>query len=448
MIATGAVLVLVIGLVGYGIIEENFILPSQPVALVNETAISTESFQARVRYERSQLVNQYLNTVQTIDQFGGDQNIISLFIDTLSQIELQLQNTSFLGNEVLDILIDDEVIRQEASDLDISISETDIDEALEEAFGFYPDGTPTPTASPVPLPTSTLSALQFSLVSPTPPPTEVLTATTSTPEATTIPDEATPPVEGTPVEGTDPTPTLAPTLTATPYTREAYEESLQLAVENLTREISFSDNDLRSLIAAQLYRGRVFEVVTADTPREQDQVWARHILVEDEETAREILAQLEAGEDWTELAAEFSTDTSNKDAGGDLGWFGRGRMVAPFETVAFALQIGQISEPVESDFGWHIIQVIGHETRTLSANDYDQLRAEVFDAWLTEARSRNTVEIIDSWIERIPTEPSIPPQLSTAALQQSALQPTAPARETLPGPVIEEPAVEPTTAPE
>ncbi len=389
LVSAGAVLVLVLGLVGYGIIEENFIQPSQPVAYVNGAPISTDSFQARVRYERSQLVNQYLNTVQTIDQFGGDQNIISLFIDTLRQIELQLENTSFIGNQVLDNLIDDEIIQQEAPNLEITVSEAEIDQALEEAFGFYPDGTPTPTATPILLPTSTLSAEQLSLVSPTPPPTEVLTATTTTPEAASTPEaEATPVAETTPAENQDPTPTLAPTLTATPFTREAYQESLQLAIDNLSGEISFSEADLRNLIKGQLYRQRVFEAVTADTPREQDQVWARHILVslEDEELAKEIRARLDAGEDWTDLAAEYSTDTSNKDRGGDLGWFGRGRLVAPFENVAFALQIGQISEPVESEFGWHIIQVLGHETRQLSAADYDQLRAEVFDAWLTEAR--------------------------------------------------------------
>jgi parvulin-like peptidyl-prolyl isomerase len=449
LVSAGAVLLLVLGLVAYGVIEQNFIQPSQPVAYVNGAPIPTDSFQARVRYERSQLVNQYLNTVQTIDQFGGDQNIISLFIDTLRQIELQLQNTSFIGNEVLDNLINDELIRQEAPNLEISVSKEEIDQALEEAFGYFPDGTPTPTATPIQLPTSTLSALQLTLVSPTPPPTEVLTATTSTPAAPSTPEnEATPEADATPAEGTDPTPTLAPTLTATPFTREAFEASLQLAIDNLSGEISFAEADLRNLIEGQLYRQRVFESVTADTPREQDQVWARHILLVDEETAQEVLSRLDAGDDWTDLAAEFSTDTSNKDRGGDLGWFGRGRLVAPFENVAFALQIGQISEPVESEFGWHIIQVLGHETRQLSAADYDQLRATVFDAWLTDLRDRNNIEILDTWVERVPTEPSIPPQLSTVALQQNAIQPTLPAGEGPPLPATEAPVVEPTSAPE
>ena len=71
------------------------------------------------------------------------------------------------------------------------------------------------------------------------------------------------------------------------------------------------------------------------------------------------------------LAMELSADTGSGAMGGDLGWFGKGQMVSEFETAAFALEIGQVSEPVQSDFGWHIIQVLGRTTVPMTASQYE-----------------------------------------------------------------------------
>lgn len=88
----------------------------------------------------------------------------------------------------------------------------------------------------------------------------------------------------------------------------------------------------------------------------EEQIEASHILVEDEETANEILEQLEAGGDFAELAKEHSIDGSAAN-GGQLGFFGKGQMVEPFEEAAFALEVNEITGPVESDFGFHIIKL-------------------------------------------------------------------------------------------
>lgn len=89
----------------------------------------------------------------------------------------------------------------------------------------------------------------------------------------------------------------------------------------------------------------------------QDEVHARHILVKTEAEAKDIEKQLAGGASFEDLAKAKSTDTGSAANGGDLGFFGRGQMVKPFEDAAFALEPGKISDPVQSQFGWHIIKV-------------------------------------------------------------------------------------------
>jgi parvulin-like peptidyl-prolyl isomerase len=97
--------------------------------------------------------------------------------------------------------------------------------------------------------------------------------------------------------------------------------------------------------------------------------------------------------------------------GGDLGWFSRGVMVKEFDDVAFTLAIGEISQPVKSQFGWHIIQVLGHETRALTSHEYDQLLQKTFQDWLDGQRKSGDVKIFDYWAERVPTQPVLPENL-------------------------------------
>lgn len=90
---------------------------------------------------------------------------------------------------------------------------------------------------------------------------------------------------------------------------------------------------------------------------QKEQVKASHILVEDEATAKKVKKELESGKDFAELAKEYSTDASNAAKGGDLGYFGKGEMAKEFEEAAFGMKVGEVSAPVKTDFGYHIIKV-------------------------------------------------------------------------------------------
>jgi len=175
------------------------------------------------------------------------------------------------------------------------------------------------------------------------------------------------------------------------------------------KEFNLTEEDLNKIIKAQILRNKVRDAITVDLVPEQEQVWARHILLEDEETALEVLELLKEGGDFGALAQEHSTGPSGPN-GGDLGWFKKEMMVEPFGEVAFSMEIGEISEPVETEFGWHIIQVLGHEMRPLSSEEFEQMKQEYFTTWLQEKREGADIQIFDYWIDRVPTKPEVPVQ--------------------------------------
>ncbi|MCB0022069.1 MAG: peptidyl-prolyl cis-trans isomerase [Caldilinea sp.] len=120
--------------------------------------------------------------------------------------------------------------------------------------------------------------------------------------------------------------------------------------------------------------------------------------------AQEIRQRLVDGEDFATLAAEYSDDPGSAANGGDLGWFGKGRMVAPFEEAAFALAVNEISEPVKTDFGYHIIEVLERDdAREKDAAQIEQERAQAFDTWLQEQRNAADVQRPENLTNLLPT---------------------------------------------
>jgi foldase protein PrsA len=157
-----------------------------------------------------------------------------------------------------------------------------------------------------------------------------------------------------------------------------------LAANNL------SDTEIRDLIAQDLlFKGLMENHSTAEVA---EQVWASHILVEDEETGQEILDRLAKGEDFADLASEFSVDPGSKDQGGDLGWFPRGMMVPAFEEAAFAMEAGETSGLVESPFGYHIILVHEKAERELDPAYSAQVQQQQFQTWFDSEYANASID--------------------------------------------------------
>ena len=123
--------------------------------------------------------------------------------------------------------------------------------------------------------------------------------------------------------------------------------SMSLKIEELLRpSISITEEEMREYFEEN-----------KETFAVEEQVKASHILTETEEAAAEVKEKLDAGEDFAELAKQYSIDEANKNYGGDLGIVKRGEMVPEFEEAAFSMEAGSISEPVKTQFGYHIIKV-------------------------------------------------------------------------------------------
>jgi peptidyl-prolyl cis-trans isomerase D len=392
-IAIGVV-AFVILILAYGYLDLVYLQARQPVAEVNGEKITSKEFEARVMMQRNQLLNQYMQYLQYQQLFGLD------VTTQLDQIQASLDTPTSVGQQVLDALVDEALIRQEAQRRGISVTAEEVETFTRGQFNFFPDGTPTPTITPTEVTVTypTLSAAQLELVTATPVPTE---GPTSTPPPTATPD-----LSATATFTSTPAPTATPSPTATPYTIEGYQGRFDEALKGV-EDIGLTEKQYRQLFETELLRTKLFDAVTADTPKEDEQVWARHILVEDEPTAKTVLERLKNGEDFATLATELSQDTGSAANGGDLGWFGKGQMVPEFETAAFALEDGEISEPIQSNFGWHIIQKLGHTTVPLSASAYQQARQTAFDEFLANLREESDVTIYDYWVERVPTSPNL-----------------------------------------
>lgn len=319
VLSATVVIVLAVGLI---------VQSQQAIAVVNGKPVRVTDYQKRLRFWASN----YNNTAGP---------------DAFARLEPD-QKAGFY-QQVADAMIEEALIEQEAARNSVSVSDDEVEIEIEEQwFGHYRNP-PTPTPSPTPNPEST------------------------------------------------PTPESSPFPTATPDTPEAYQEQYDEFVNNVLKPARVSEADFRRMVRIGLLREKLQPILVPTVPTEEDQVHfryivatdalqaaqkradleagtttevhARHILVDTEEAALDILKRLEDGEDFAALAAELSTDESNKDQGGDLGWFGRGQMVPEFEQAAFEGEIGVYPTPVQTQFGFHVLEILAREDRAYTAEE-------------------------------------------------------------------------------
>ncbi|GAA4418997.1 peptidylprolyl isomerase [Acidovorax lacteus] len=168
------------------------------------------------------------------------------------------------------------------------------------------------------------------------------------------------------------------------HTRGANQAALQIARDRVLSDLQLLQLDERNRPNSMVLDQRARDVYRAEGEKRfaiPDEVRASHILIAKgdgaEQKAKALLQDLKNGKDFEALAKEHSADPGSAAKGGDLGSFSRGRMVKPFEDAAFALQPGQLSEVVESQFGYHIIKVT--ERKPGGVKPYEEVRDTLYE---------------------------------------------------------------------
>jgi len=167
----------------------------------------------------------------------------------------------------------------------------------------------------------------------------------------------------------------------------------QAAFEQLLKKTGQTLDDARALQKTQMLNNKMRDRVVG-TIQAVEQIHARHILVDSQAAAQALLAQIQGGADFAQIAQQSSRDTVTKANGGDLGWFARGTLVSKeVEDAAFALQPGQLSNVVQSAFGYHIVQTLERDpARKLEGDQLLKVQQQAMENWLNGLRAQAKVQ--------------------------------------------------------
>jgi parvulin-like peptidyl-prolyl isomerase len=360
LIASAAIAAVIMIIMLVGVISELVIKPGQPVARVNDTEIRSEQFQERVRLERSQTIEQIL---QYAALFGVEQ---------VYGFAAQLDDYESVGEQVLEAMIDEALVRQGAAQLGINVSDDEVSRYLEEQIGYYRDGTPTlqPTLTPIP--------------SPTP-----ITDTVATPA-----------------------PTLTPQPTPTLVTEEVYKDFYQQQL-SLYKQLGVREETYRGIFQIQLLVEKVRERLMEGEPVEIDQVEAQALVLSNENDLNSYLERLQSGESFEDLMAEARDNSEDEINARSISWTPREELAEQYGAeaaeIAFSLTVGEYKDVVVSEQYW-ILYVTGREERPLAASTLRAREDQVLTEWLTGLREAAEIEKYDSWRKRVPREPALDPR--------------------------------------
>lgn len=378
----------------------------RPIAMVNGQPLSIETFQARIRFARWQYASQIR---QLYELTGGDIWLIEQYAgEQLSD----LQFPDSMGSKRLDQMEEDLIIAQGAAKLGITVDEAAVDEqirlsmAAQAGLSLPSDEMPPPTHMPTPT---------------------LLVSFTPTPLA-------------------EQTPTMTPSATAT-LDRTQLEATLQQTTDDFYTDAAaqgLSHSTLRMEFYYQALRQAVHDELAKSIPTEELQVNARYILISfdpenvgnitpptsEQKTvalnrAEAVLAALRNGEPFADLARSTSDDMASAEQGGELSWANPDEFVDPFKVAVLKADIGEIVGPVETEFGYFIIQVLGRDIRPLTEAELNRRQWQAYEDWLDAEKASTTIIRRDDWMDYIPDTPTYDDLLGDILPSESAINATA-----------------------
>ncbi len=353
MIIAAVVVTLILGVLIFGAVNELVLKPNKPVARVGNVTIPAKAFQARVRYQRLQIrgqIAQYQNILAQIDPNDEQmQSLYQQFTATMSSLENQLKPelATLLGGNVLNQMVEEELVRQEAAARGLTVSDAEVQTAIEQMMGYDR--------------------------------TAVYTDTTNLPSGV---------------------------LSSEAEFNEVYKNFKQdwLDVSKLT------ENDFRAMVKAELLRDKIKEALGAELEKTADQVLVTFFFVPDEASGNELYDRFQKGESVEDLMKALEDDGKDETYAFAMSeWqpigFYSGQFGADLEKVIFNTPVNKMSKPQPTSGGGYVLFYInGHEERELSDSVLQSKIDARYNEWLQQARTERS-ELFEVWQELVPTTP-------------------------------------------
>lgn len=382
LVATlGVVAVLALMSLAGGLIYENVVKPNTVLAKVGDDEITREDYW---KYQTVQLYQQANQYEMFASQVEGSQR--TQFLTFSSQLRAQAESvwgTTDVSDEVVAQMVEDQVYLKAAEDMNLDLGDSAV-----EAFAlqqFAPEGAElvTPYPEPTLIPTRAAWATQTAEAEATQ--QAEMAREMGTPVASPV-------VDATPVGDATPSGSATPEVGREEALMQASSDFGLFEEEALDSANMSTSEYYDMIVRPQLARELVTSAISAEVPQTAPQVNARHILVSTEDLARELYDRATGGADFAQLARSNSIDQVTAPTGGELGWFTQDQMVEPFSDAAFSLEPGQVSEPIQTQFGWHIIQVEDTaEDRPLTDAQYQAAQEKAVQQRLDEVRASMSV---------------------------------------------------------
>jgi parvulin-like peptidyl-prolyl isomerase len=385
LIGLGALTALVLGIALVALLDQLILKPSRPVAVVNDVRIRADDYRSRVLYERFILDTMLQNLQSQLALLDPEDPTGGFLAQYYQQIADQTRQQRLgVDRQTLDDMVDEELVRQKAAELGLTVSEDELSEAIRSRIasmsGYWTETRATAVASTAIAVTATAETF-----TPTPEPTSTPTLTA------TLVTTATPTV-------TPEIPTPAPTPTRHIITDDEFNQNYASYLDVLKEQTGFNEADFRQVVEVGLLIEKVYQHFADQVPTEAEQVNVSHIQADTQEQALAAEKRLDAGEDFALVASEVSTDTLTAKNGGELGWLLKGDLAGQFgqgvEEAALSLQPGQYSQPISSTVGLQIIKVNERGVRPLSEYRLQLEQQQAYSNWLQEARNGEGVEIL------------------------------------------------------
>ncbi len=409
--------VLLLFIIGFGTLRYYYLIPHQVIATVNSHKIIQSDYWKVRRNTLLDRLQQYSFQAQSGQ---GDAQQIQLAAQS-AQNEITNIRSAPVDPETLQTMTEDWIVLDGLPGIGVTITDADVDETVAERFSPVALNTPTPAPTLNPTKQATADAATAQATQTSVAIEQGATVTAQANATGTATASALTPAPNTPAAATAP-PTETPVPTQTPTNQEARATStasLGDFVKERQKDANMSLSDYKRLIIKPaLARQRAREVLEAKTPTHGEEIHAYHILLPTQAAAQDARKRVvDQGEDFQIVAQQLSTDTTTQPTGGDLGYIPHGIMPKPFEDAAFALPVNGVSQPVQTEFGWHIIKVTDHVAdREFEDAVFRQLRDKQFSDWLAAETAKAKLK------QSLPTPIPSPP----AAFEPPAGAPATP----------------------